>query len=92
MGGRDGTFGTYAPDSLDDMRSFKKSRKVLQVDGRNHGAIESDRTLRLTAVKDTAVAALDARFLQTTAESAVQLARKMQIDGMTFDIDDFLIR
>jgi hypothetical protein len=42
--------------------------------------------------KDTGVAALDARLIQSTVESAVAMARKNRVAGGAFNIDEFLIR
>jgi len=42
--------------------------------------------------KDTGIAALDARLMQSTVESAVAMARKNRVAGGSFNIDEFLIR
>lgn len=44
------------------------------------------------AAKDTGIAALDARLMQSTVESAVAMARKNRVAGGSFNIDEFLIR
>ncbi|RXK38008.1 hypothetical protein M231_04677 [Tremella mesenterica] len=43
-------------------------------------------------VRDTGTAALDARLMLTTADTAFGLARKMKLDNNDFDVDDFIIK
>ena len=38
------------------------------------------------------MATLDARFMQTAADTVLDIARKMKIDGNVFDMDEFLLR
>ena len=45
-----------------------------------------------SSVKDTSLAALDARLMHTTADTALDIARKMKIEGNVFDVDEFLLR
>lgn len=42
-------------------------------------------------VKDTGLANLDARVLQTTTEVSANLVRKMKLTSATFDVDEFLV-
>lgn len=44
------------------------------------------------AVKDTSLASLDAKLLLSRTEAAMGLARKVELEGNAFNIDDFLIR
>ena len=46
----------------------------------------------LITVRDTNLATLDARFLNTTADTAVSIARQMSLQSSSFDIDEFLTR
>ncbi|WVR08324.1 hypothetical protein IAU60_005377 [Kwoniella sp. DSM 27419] len=43
-------------------------------------------------VRDTGIGTLDANLFKTNAENAMALAKKFKIDGVAFDIDEFLIR
>ncbi|ORX38058.1 Nse4 C-terminal-domain-containing protein [Kockovaella imperatae] len=43
-------------------------------------------------VKDTSLATADARLMNTTADTALEIARKMRLEGNLFDTSDFLLR
>ncbi|WVQ75235.1 hypothetical protein IAR50_004847 [Cryptococcus sp. DSM 104548] len=43
-------------------------------------------------VRDTGIGTLDANLIRTNAENAMGLAKRFKIDGVTFDIDEFLIK
>ncbi|WVW86606.1 hypothetical protein I302_108659 [Kwoniella bestiolae CBS 10118] len=43
-------------------------------------------------VKDTGIGTLDANLMRTNTENAMALAKKFKIDGVNFDIDDFLLK
>ncbi|KIR56468.1 nuclear protein [Cryptococcus gattii Ru294] len=43
-------------------------------------------------VKDTGIGTLDANLLRTNTENAMGLAKRFKIDGVTFDVDEFLIK
>ncbi|WWC73428.1 uncharacterized protein I206_107395 [Kwoniella pini CBS 10737] len=43
-------------------------------------------------VKDTGIGALDANLMKTNTENAMALAKKFKIDGVNFDIDEFLLK
>ncbi|WVF68870.1 hypothetical protein IAT40_003643 [Kwoniella sp. CBS 6097] len=43
-------------------------------------------------VKDTGIGTLDANLLKTNTENAMALAKRFKIDGVAFDLDEFLIR
>lgn len=43
-------------------------------------------------MKDTGIGTLDANLLRTNTENAMGLAKRFKIDGVTFDVDDFLIK
>ncbi|WVQ79526.1 hypothetical protein IAT38_001625 [Cryptococcus sp. DSM 104549] len=45
-----------------------------------------------TDVRDTGLGTLDANLMKTNTENAMGLAKKFKIDGVTFDIDEYLIR
>ncbi|TYJ56829.1 hypothetical protein B9479_002439 [Cryptococcus floricola] len=45
-----------------------------------------------TSVRDTGIGTLDANLIRTNAENAMGLAKRFKIDGVTFDIDEFLIK
>jgi hypothetical protein len=42
--------------------------------------------------KATGIASLDAKYLGSTVESALAMARKMRTSGGTFNVDELLIR
>lgn len=43
-------------------------------------------------MKDTGIGTLDANLLRTKTENAMGLAKRFKIDGVTFDVDEFLIK
>lgn len=43
-------------------------------------------------MKDTGIGTLDANLLLTNTENAMGLAKRFKIDGVTFDVDEFLIK
>ncbi|OCF39218.1 nuclear protein [Kwoniella heveanensis CBS 569] len=44
------------------------------------------------SVKDTGIGTLDANLLKTNTENAMALAKRLKIDGVAFDLDEFLIQ
>ncbi|WWC95288.1 hypothetical protein V866_002147 [Kwoniella sp. B9012] len=43
-------------------------------------------------VRDTGIGTLDANLMKTNTENAMALAKKFKIDGVNFDIDEFLLK
>ncbi|WRT69414.1 uncharacterized protein IL334_006400 [Kwoniella shivajii] len=43
-------------------------------------------------VKDTGIGTLDANLMKTNTENAMAIAKKFKIDGVAFDIDEFLLK
>ncbi|WVQ96392.1 hypothetical protein IAU59_003497 [Kwoniella sp. CBS 9459] len=43
-------------------------------------------------VRDTGIGALDANLLKTNTENAMALAKRFKIDGVAFDLDEFLTK
>ncbi|WWC93091.1 uncharacterized protein L201_008056 [Kwoniella dendrophila CBS 6074] len=43
-------------------------------------------------VKDTGIGTLDANLMKTNIENAMAVAKKFKIDGVSFDIDEFLLK
>ncbi|WWD20049.1 hypothetical protein CI109_104522 [Kwoniella shandongensis] len=43
-------------------------------------------------VRDTGIGTLDANLIRTNTENAMALAKRFKIDGVAFDIDEFLIK
>lgn len=46
----------------------------------------------MCVAKATGIATLDAKFLGSTVDSALAMARKMRTSGGTFNVDELLIR
>ncbi|KAK8849427.1 hypothetical protein IAR55_004759 [Kwoniella newhampshirensis] len=44
------------------------------------------------SVRDTGIGSLDANLIKTNTENAMALAKRFKIDGVAFDIDEFLIK
>jgi hypothetical protein len=44
------------------------------------------------SVRDVGIAALDAKLMVTSVDTTMGLARRMQVEGNAFDVDEYLHR
>jgi hypothetical protein len=84
------TKADLANRSFDDVRASLKAGEVLFKASRSFWCGFRSRLTMIA--KDTVIAGLDARLMQSTVESAVAMARKNRVAGGSFNIDEFLIR
>ncbi|XAO25414.1 hypothetical protein I312_104237 [Cryptococcus bacillisporus CA1280] len=91
------------PDAEEQKRLNKEYRALqskadeLKANLANATARDLAQTLQKQAllfqnVKDTGIGTLDANLLRTNTENAMGLAKRFKIDGVTFDVDEFLIK
>lgn len=77
---------------LEQGKLFEKGTFVdFQLNLSKESAMEALRRF-LHSVRDPGLATMDARLIMTQTDTAMNLARKMKIEGNAFDVDEFLIR